>query len=246
MDDKLIAIGEAANRLGVSIDTLRNWDKKNILNAFRPDPKGNRYYLETDIKTFLEKKATDDHETMAEKWAMSKTVRALASDLYCETVDVFSARVQSLNIKLDREASVREIYPLITAIVGEIGNNSFNHNVGNWPDVPGVFFSYDSKRKQIILADRGQGVLKTLQRVLPKLKNHREAVKIAFTKYISGRAPENRGNGLKFVKDIVCANPIQLRFFSGNADLQIDMNHPEVEAKESKNTFHGSMAIINF
>jgi len=25
------------------------------------------------------------------------------------------------------------------AIAGEIGNNSFDHNIGNWPDMAGIF-----------------------------------------------------------------------------------------------------------
>ena len=35
------------------------------------------------------------------------------------------------------------IVPLIVAVAGEIGNNSFDHNLGKWPDSPGVFFGFD-------------------------------------------------------------------------------------------------------
>lgn len=245
MISRLIPIGEAAKFLGVSIDTLRNWDKKDILASFRPELKGKRYYRQEDIENFISKKPLADHVSLARKWATDKTPLSLSSDLYCETIDIFSARLQSLNIKLEREIDLKAISSLITAIVGEIGNNSFNHNMGNWPDVPGVFFAYDITKRQIILADRGQGILETLKRVLPKLKTDSDAIEIAFTKYISGRAPENRGNGLKFVKDIIFTHPIKLEFYSGDAELKLNENK-KLEISRNKKTFHGSIAIINY
>jgi len=41
--EKLVKISEAAQILGVSIDTVRRWDKKGILHSTRPDGK-NRYF----------------------------------------------------------------------------------------------------------------------------------------------------------------------------------------------------------
>jgi len=35
---------------------------------------------------------------------------------------------------------------------------------------------------------------------VPELSTDEEAVRTAFTKVVSGRAPESRGNGLKFVR----------------------------------------------
>ncbi len=49
------------------------------------------------------------------------------------------------------------------------------------------------------MVDRGQGVLATLQQVVPQLTDAREGLRIAFTETITGRALEQRGNGLKFV-----------------------------------------------
>ena len=42
-EKKLISISEAAKMLGVSIDTIRRWDKSGILQSSRPDGK-NRYF----------------------------------------------------------------------------------------------------------------------------------------------------------------------------------------------------------
>ena len=83
------------------------------------------------------------------------------------------------------------------------------------------FFAYDLSKKYIVLADRGQGILATLKKVKSNLSNHQEALKTAFTEIISGRAPEYRGNGLKFVKEIVETNEIDLMFYTGDAQIEI-------------------------
>ena len=132
---------------------------------------------------------------------------------------------------------------MLAAIAGEIGNNSFDHNLGSWPDVSGIFFGYDLSGAQItiILADRGQGVLKTLKRVKPELKNDEEALFTAFHEKISGRAPEPRGNGLKFVREAIEGSKRHLVFISGSAKIELNekINISHTEA------IHGCLAVIN-
>jgi DNA (cytosine-5)-methyltransferase 1 len=48
-DQKLVPISEAAEILGVSIDTVRRWDKAGILHANRPDGK-NRYFSVAELE----------------------------------------------------------------------------------------------------------------------------------------------------------------------------------------------------
>lgn len=48
-DRKFVPIGEAAKLLGVSIDTLRRWDKSGKISSFRPDGK-NRFFKISDIE----------------------------------------------------------------------------------------------------------------------------------------------------------------------------------------------------
>lgn len=106
---------------------------------------------------------------------------------------------------------------MLTAVAGEIGNNSFDHNLGQWRDLPGILFLHGAIEKgyEVVLADRGQGVLNSLRRVRPELKNDAEALRVAFTEQISGRAPEKRGNGLKFVSEAVTSNRFDFSFSSG-------------------------------
>lgn len=249
MEKKILSIGETVQMPGISIDTLREWDKNNILKSFRPAPSGHRYYLREDIENFLKKDhhaVSNDIVTLAKDWAINKSPASIPSQYYCETNDVFSARLQSYSLQLERIKELENIFPLIIAITGEIGNNSYNHNIGNWPDVPGVFFGYNLDQQQVVLADRGRGILKTLERVVPNLKTDAEALKIAFTKYISGRAPEDRGNGLKFVRDVIFSNPFQLKFCTGNAELDIGQSTSVLAIKRADLQFHGCLAIITY
>lgn len=240
--EPLISIGEAAMRLGVSIDTLRRWDKSGKLIATR---KNNiRYYLEKDIDVFL-----NELSVIAFDWVSAEKNTELPGMLYCQDSSIFQARLAKLQEALIRASISNSILSLLVAITGEIGNNSFDHNLGNWPDTPGIFFGYDVNKREIVLADRGQGILKTLQRVRSELKNYKEALSIAFTEVISGRSPEDRGNGLKFVRKIILSNPISLFFQSG--DFQLGINgiageKNDMEIKKSKQSIQGCFAIIKF
>lgn len=238
--NNLISIGEAARQLNVSIDTLRRWDKNNRLRAFRIGPRGHRFYKQTDISLFVR-----DLRALVEQWASSKVGYVPESDVYCQTRDEFQARLEKLQSVLGNKVSPSTV-SLLSAIAGEIGNNSFDHNLGNWPDVPGVFFSYDLKEDIIVLADRGQGILATLKRVIPELNSFDEALSVAFTETISGRMPEARGNGLKFVRSVVVKNNFTLNFQTGDAYLYLKQNDKDVIVKKTDVFIRGCFAIIGF
>jgi len=59
----------------------------------------------------------------------------------------------------------------------------------------------------ICIADRGQGIFQSLVKVHPELADEQAALHAAFETIISGRAPEQRGNGLKFVKKSLSMTP---------------------------------------
>lgn len=56
-----LSIGQAAKRLGVSIDTLRRWDQKGKLKAIR-SPTDRRYYTPKQIEDALEGKFEEKEE----------------------------------------------------------------------------------------------------------------------------------------------------------------------------------------
>lgn len=249
MDQRLLSIGETAQWLGVSISTLRLWEEKDVLRSFRPYPNSKRYYRREDIERFLNPERIQPPHNLVElgqSWVLAKIPVSLDPDLYCPTNDLFSARLERLNRDLEKRTNLHEILPLIIAITGEIGNNSYNHNLGNWPDVPGIFFGHNVSERQIVMADRGRGILKTLQRVSPRLKTHKAALKVAFTQYISGRAPENRGNGLKFVRDVVFAQSFHLIVYTGNAKVELKPHEPTLKIETVNQNFHGCLSILNY
>ncbi|MDP3994458.1 MAG: MerR family transcriptional regulator [bacterium] len=240
MDDNLLTIGQTAKILGVSIDTLRRWDKNGKFSSVRVHPGGNRYYRKSDVDLFIK-----DPFAMAKKWAASASVYEPEPKYYCKTRDVFQARLEHFQSELSGAAD-DAFFSLVSAIAGEIGNNSFDHNLGNWPDIVGIYFSYSLAQKKIVLADRGLGILFTLRKVKPDLKSHQEALEVAFTQTISGRAPESRGNGLKFVRDVVINNPINLTFQTGNAFLDLGQDKKYLKIATKDDSIRGCLAVINF
>ena len=241
MEEKLVTIREATKMLGVSIDTLRRWDKSGSLKSVRYSPKGHRYYNLDDLKMMA-----NDLFSVAKKWALDAPALP-KQEYYCPDSLVFKARLGRLEKDLSKMDEVKNIFPLITAIVGEIGNNSYDHNLGNWPDIRGIFFAYDINKKQIVLADRGQGILKTLRKVRPSLNNDEEALEVAFTEIISSRQPEARGNGLKFVRQVISDNnSFSIEFYSGNAKLCIKHGSENLNIKNSDINYPGCISLIKF
>lgn len=241
MNFSYLTINEAAKLLNVSIDTLRRWDKNGKLRAIRQQKGGYRYYPKETIELYLK-----DIFAIVKNWVISPPALP-APEYYCSDSLVFKSRLSRLEKDLSKIDEVKNIFPLITAVVGEVGNNSYDHNLGNWPDIRGIFFAYDVNKKQIVLADRGQGVLKTLKKVRPGLNNDKEALKVAFTEIISSRMPEARGNGLKFVRQVISDNnSFSIEFYSGSAKLFIKQGSENLNIKNSDVNYSGCMSLIKF
>jgi len=240
---ELITINQASQILGVSIDTLRRWDKRGKLPAIRHKSSGYRYYDKNLLAELMPKL---DIYKLALKWAGSKTAIEPLADFYCPNSSIFQARLSRFETELIKSGILRDKFSLLTSITGEIGNNAYDHNLGNWPDVPGVFFIYNLDKRQVAIADRGQGILTTLRKVRPNLANDQDALKMAFTQIISGRAPESRGNGLKFVRKIVSENKYDLLFKSGQAELRINKKSNGINLSQAKIPINGCLALIKF
>ncbi len=144
-----------------------------------------------------------------------RTSRQLShTTLVCVSRDQLSARLPRIATLLQHPDAA-----LITALLGEIGNNCFDHNLGQWRGTAGCWFAYHFSAPHFwaILADQGQGIRNSLQHVLPKnIQSDQVALEFAFDKRVSGRSPEQRGNGLKFVRQIInCEKPRALLCYSG-------------------------------
>ena len=239
MQEKLLTIGQAAEYLGVSLNTLRRWDESGKLVAIKKDGGSHRYYREKDLEIFA-----SDLMKFASGWIQSGT--EFPGTFYCPTSSIFNARLTKMEMMLMRKPGFEKLYSLITLITGEIGDNSFAHNLGKWPDTSGIFFGYDLDKRIIVLADRGLGILETLRQVRLSLASHVAAVEVAFTEFISGRAPEKRGNGLKLVREVVLEQPIDLFFTSGDAEVRMKDSNKEFHVTRGQRIVRGCLAKIEF
>lgn len=125
--------------------------------------------------------------------------------------DIFEARLQAFNLQTEEW--------LLGAVIGEIGFNTFDHNFSfSSFEKKGLYCDFEYDLNTILMFDFGCGIKKSLSKVKVDLKSNMEALKIAFTQIISGRAPEQRGNGL----NSVVQNQWDMYFQSGDAYCLID------------------------
>ncbi|HRH23647.1 MAG TPA: MerR family DNA-binding transcriptional regulator [Candidatus Magasanikbacteria bacterium] len=241
MNGKKVKIGEAAQLLNVTVQTLRNWEKSGKLRAERSEGSHRLYDLK-DLNSFAL-----DLKLLAFAWATSAIPPDLPNEYYCERPDRFTSRVAKMGAELQKAGDITEdLASLLTLVAGEIGDNSFAHNVGNWPDTPGIFYGYSIEKRVIVLADRGRGVKTTLQQVRPNLTTDVEALNVAFTEIVSGRNPEKRGNGLKVVRAVAEQNTISLLFRSGLGLVTIPMNPGPMKIVMSDGNIRGTFTVIQF
>lgn len=242
MTDNKVRINEAAKILNVSAETLRNWEKSGKLVPERSS--GNqRYYSLIDLQRFAV-----DIKQLGFVWATSAIAPDLPREHYCERADRFTSRVARMGIELQQDGRFsQDLVSLVTLIAGEIGDNSFAHNLGNWPDVPGIFYAYDLNKRIIVIADRGRGVKTTLRQVRPSLDTDVEALNVAFTEILSGRNPEKRGNGLKVVRKTLESREIGILYRSGVGLVTIPIEKPGyLVINMSKENVRGTYCVIMF
>ena len=135
------------------------------------------------------------------------------TDLFSKTRDVFQARIDSFSISTQRY--------LESAIIAEIGNNTFDHNfIFDEKHTRGAFFYYDEK-ETVILADFGQGIKNSLKNIYNPATDL-DALQLAFQEHVTSRNKENRGNGLKFVSENIISNNYELYYQSGIGCCYID------------------------
>jgi sensor histidine kinase regulating citrate/malate metabolism len=123
------------------------------------------------------------------------------SFFYCQTRDQSASRLSRWIQEFQQLGISSQDSAVLTAIIGELTNNCFDHNLGQWHNPSGcvVGFETNAELVAVTIADRGQGIVASLNKALRSALPAQEILKKAFEERISGRAPEKRGNGLKFV-----------------------------------------------
>ena len=158
------------------------------------------------------------------------------TDFFCITRDIFQARLDSFIFKSQKYME--------SALIGEIGNNTFDHN---WKfaenKMRGAYLNLSFQKKYVLLADYGRGIKESLSSVI-NLSSDLEAVEAGFTKQISGRLPEQRGNGLKFVAETIKSKKWKLYFQTGNAYCTIENGN--ITFSQAEDYYTGCFAILDF
>jgi excisionase family DNA binding protein len=75
----LFTIGQASEYLGVSIDTLRRWEKKGRIEAFR-SPGGHRYYERDDLDKLFGKKYVHDESHVQERQEPQEEIKVIPKE----------------------------------------------------------------------------------------------------------------------------------------------------------------------
>lgn len=231
---------ELAKLLGISRIAVFNKIQNSQIKALKMGR--NFIIFKEDIKD-LESLSSNLFK-FAKEWTVSG--QTFPEQFYCQNSGVFQARLVTMETLMFQHKENKNFVSLLVSIAGEIGNNSYDHNIGQWMDTPGVFFGYNLNRKQIVLADRGLGILTTLKRVKSEIIDHKDALRVAFTEIISGRQPEARGNGLKYVKKVVSENKIDLVFQTGNAKLTLTGGSPDLNINEADKKIRGCLVFITY
>ena len=185
-------------------------------------------------------------------WATGLQVSS-NSEFIARSRDIFRARLDRFYLETIHSSWPESDTALLTAVAGEIGNNCFDHNLGQWRDQPGCWFEWGSLSDKlmtwVVVADRGQGIRASLGRVDPSIQTDQDALDTAFSKILSGRSPEKRGNGLKFVKQIVNGDSKRgLVFLSGEGRIVLGHLGSAAEAsipeETTKKNVPGTWALL--
>lgn len=187
------------------------------------------------------------------KWYSIQLVPTKTPKEISSSRDIFQARLSGIHADLLRQFENENEVALLIAVIGEIGNNCFDHNIGQWKDIQGCWFQYEiiGNEASVVISDRGQGILSSLKKAIPHLKDDQMAVETAFEKKISGRSPEKRGNGLKFVRSIINGHAARgLIFISGSGQISLGgLSQPlslNLKAFKTSENAKGTFAVIGW
>lgn len=161
---------------------------------------------------------TDLELIQIKNWFEQGTVTDLIEANFCSNRSEFNGRLISYETLLEKSFAEECLY-LASSSIGEIGNNCFDHNLGFWQDQPGCLFIRE--KNFCLIADRGQGIKSSLSKVYTLAPHENSYIQIAFERVITGRAPERRGNGLKYAKKNILACGLSLYCVSSSEEMKI-------------------------
>jgi excisionase family DNA binding protein len=172
----LLNIGTAAEYLGISIDTLRRWERKGRINPLR-SPGGHRYYSKEDLDALFGKRYTRDEETIR------RTNEQLGkNDFFPQQTSPLPTDLSSATLAKE-EAWVKRVFPAETSFITKDTIQPYEPPVSvppvspvaeKPPDASGFFHPIDAQpaAKETLTTDRiSDAVKETPQTSFPAIKN---------------------------------------------------------------------------
>jgi len=147
----------------------------------------------------------EEGESLRVNYGGEKENMNLHEMIHCRTKDELEGRLHRFIRIFENFGMDSNDARTMTAIVGELGNNVFDHNLGNWPtDSTGCIilaqrYGGNVNRIQVVIADFGSGFLASLKPAYPELKSDVDAIRKGLAGF-TGRLGEKRGNGLKTIQ----------------------------------------------
>lgn len=138
--------------------------------------------------------------------------------VHCLYRDEFNVRLERfISMFQNFGLGIQDSY-LATGVVGELGNNVFDHNSFSWPtNISGSIIMAQNYPKmrciEVAIGDPGIGFRGSLATAFPKLTSDIEAIRTGLAGN-SGRVGETRGNGLRLIQQWTIQN------FSGMVMVQ--------------------------
>jgi len=154
--------------------------------------------------------------------------------LHCVFRDELDARLSKIQ-RIFAHLGLNEVErSMATSLVGELGNNVFDHNDGQWPtSVRGAIIlaqmNPKKRRVEVVVADPGIGFSGSLKALNPNIASDVEAIKLGLTG-ATGRIGEPRGQGLQIVQNWTIEKFAGIvRIHSGNGLVTVDANGQRAE-----------------
>ena len=177
------------------------------LSLVLPKDAGTKAYLKRiHLDKMFEKIGCEKEHDLFSKISMSdKDNLNIQPLILCKYRDEFNAKLEYF-LKMFRNFGLSEAdSQRATAVIGELGNNVFDHNLGNWPTpIVGAIIAGQNypayKKIEITIGDPGVGFYESLTKAFPDINSDTDAIKKGLEGN-TGRVGEQRGNGLKLIQE---------------------------------------------
>lgn len=153
------SIGEFAEMVGVTVDTLRLYEKHNIINPMRDEQNNYRYYNDLDVRNLL-----------MSRWYRSIQIplQDVANITNDPSKDIIVNKLSSVKEDLEEEIKLKTmLLDKIISINNEISNCEFSLNKCIVKKTPGIYRIKQTRRNTLLQDDSITNIVDEWMNLLP-------------------------------------------------------------------------------